>query len=287
MEKGASMGETNTDLRETHIIGHQTREQIVDQQTCPPLALHGILMTGISDAAAPFRLIRRQPRLSQVLVTLGGEGIVWADDAWERCVPGSAYLTPPTQPHGYHALTDTRWKFGWVMYDNQPEGLLFRADRPRLVTVDAQPIADAILGLYRESRGPAEPAVMHHWASLVHRYAERVTGEEAAPSRLGALWEQVDEHLSFPWTVTALADRAGTSGEHLRRLCRTALGRSPMRHVASLRMRRAAALLASEAFTIEAIAAQIGYENAFAFSTAFKRHMGLSPSQYRLQKPPR
>jgi AraC-like DNA-binding protein len=54
-----------------------------------------------------------------------------------------------------------------------------------------------------------------------------------------------------------------------------------MRQVAQLRMPHAAVLLASESYSVEEIAHQVGYENAFAFSTAFKRIMGASPSSYR------
>ena len=54
-----------------------------------------------------------------------------------------------------------------------------------------------------------------------------------------------------------------------------------MRHITFLRMRQAGALLSSEAYTVEAVAQQVGYDNPFSFSTAFKRETGLSPSQYR------
>jgi transcriptional regulator GlxA family with amidase domain len=132
--------------------------------------------------------------------------------------------------------------------------------------------------------GVAEPALLHQWAHLAHAYAQRILEPDTAggaDSRLRALWERVDAHLPHPWTVDELAHAAGTSGEHLRRLCRSQIGRSPMRHVAFLRMRRAAALLSTQSYTVEAVAQQVGYENPFAFSTAFKRHFGLSPSDYR------
>jgi AraC-like DNA-binding protein len=54
-----------------------------------------------------------------------------------------------------------------------------------------------------------------------------------------------------------------------------------MRYVTLLRMRHAAALLASDSYSVEDVARQVGYENAFAFSTAFKRLMGDSPTGYR------
>jgi AraC-like DNA-binding protein len=54
-----------------------------------------------------------------------------------------------------------------------------------------------------------------------------------------------------------------------------------MKQVAMLRMRHAAVLLAHDAYSVEAVAGRVGYDNPYAFSTAFKRYMGVPPSRYR------
>ena len=82
-----------------------------------------------------------------------------------------------------------------------------------------------------------------------------------------------------------MARRAHCSGEHLRRLCRKQLGRSPMQHVTYLRFRHAANLLTETDLKLEAIAAEIGYANAFVFSNSFKKWTGRRPSDYRTKAP--
>jgi transcriptional regulator GlxA family with amidase domain len=129
--------------------------------------------------------------------------------------------------------------------------------------------------------GVSDPSVMEDWARLVHVQAQRIAGAAGIDPRLARLWEAVAADLAFPWTIDALAERAGTSGEHLRRLCQRQMNRSPLRHVTYLRMRYAASLLASDSYTVEAVAEQVGYNNPFAFSTAFKRSLGVSPAGYR------
>ena len=91
-------------------------------------------------------------------------------------------------------------------------------------------------------------------------------------------------NLAHPWTLAQLADSAAMSAEHLRRLCRRQTGRGPMHQVTFLRMRRAATLLESTRHKVRAIARTVGYDNPFAFSTAFKRHLGASPAAYRHQR---
>jgi AraC-like DNA-binding protein len=48
-----------------------------------------------------------------------------------------------------------------------------------------------------------------------------------------------------------------------------------------LRMLRAEEVLRNTNYALKSIAPNIGYANAFAFSSAFKRHAGTSPKQYR------
>ncbi len=53
-----------------------------------------------------------------------------------------------------------------------------------------------------------------------------------------------------------------------------------MAHLTWLRMKRAALLLERTDQKISSIAEDVGYQNAFAFSTAFKRVMGTAPHTF-------
>ncbi len=85
--------------------------------------------------------------------------------------------------------------------------------------------------------------------------------------------------LLFPSGHAAIA---GVSEEHLRRICQSSLGRSPMKQLLMLRMEQAAHLLTISDHTVEAVGRAVGYENPFAFSNMFKRIMGRRPSAYRI-----
>ena len=268
----------NTDLRETHMLGAQTREWLISAALCPALVPHGILLAGVSDAGPGFRFVRPAPRWNQLLVCTAGRGWVWAGGEWLCCEAGAAYLTPAGALHAYQAAPDARWEVCWVQ---SGDDWLRRADAPALSLVDAGPLASALAGLRREVTDAADPSLLPPWAFLVAAYARRLVRPDAGDARLHRLWKAVSADLAGLWTVEAMAALAGVSGEHLRRLCRLHQGRSPMSHVAALRMRQAMALLASESYTIETVALQVGYDSPFAFSAAFKRHQGVSPSEYR------
>ena len=277
------------DLREMHIVGDDTPEKIISPKVSPLMRSLHIGLCGVSDAGAGFSMVRHNPPYGHVVACYSGEGDVWVDGAWQRCTPGHAYLTGPNQPHAYRTIDGTRWGFAWIWWHPSTTGEppLIDVPEPTFVRADPEYLRLAVLGLYRESIGAGQPTVLDHWVELVHAYAARL-GRGARRRRssrnLMPLWERVDTNLSYPWTLAELADAAAMSAEHLRRLCRQQTGRGPMHHVAFLRMRRAATLLESTRQKVRAVARAVGYDNAFAFSTAFKRLLGVSPDAYRKRR---
>jgi transcriptional regulator GlxA family with amidase domain len=81
--------------------------------------------------------------------------------------------------------------------------------------------------------------------------------------------------------LPTLAARCAVSAEHLRRICRRELGRTPMEHLTYIRVQRAQELLENSDGKLEAIAAQVGYHSGTVFARAFIRCVGLTPSQFR------
>lgn len=278
------MVENNMNLRETHIIGEQTREYIVGEQARSALERYHVVLTGTSYAQAPFSFVRHHPAISQILVSLAGTGEVLVDGEWRDCGPGQIYITPASTLHAYRALVDEEWKVCWVIYHDERSAFsIIPIERPLLLTLDALELAIAIDGLYHESLDRAESLLLTQWAHLIDVYAQRIIRQKSEDRRLFPLWKQVDTRLAHSWNNQELAALAGMSSEHLRRLCQQQHGCSPMRHITALRMQRAMALLISESASIEAISLRVGYENPFAFSTAFKNYTGVAPLLYRRQ----
>ena len=58
-------------------------------------------------------------------------------------------------------------------------------------------------------------------------------------------------------------------------------GQPPLTYLTGWRMTLAADLLRDTDATIATVARTVGYEDAFAFSVAFKRARGVSPSVWR------
>jgi AraC-like DNA-binding protein len=83
------------------------------------------------------------------------------------------------------------------------------------------------------------------------------------------------------WTVAELAAGAAVSRSLLDDRFRQILGRSPIRYLTEWRMHLAEELLVTTDLTVAAVARRVGYDSEEAFSRAFKRARGQSPSHWR------
>ena len=201
---------------------------------------------------------------------------------WRRCEAGTVLLTARHTVNAFRAVAEARWRFAWIHYDDARSGSPF-VSAPAAAFTDADPalLAASLSSLHAEWIGLNEPAMIDHLAQLVYLCGLRLARATQMDSRLFRLWTEVDANLDRHWTLARLARTAGLSAEHLRRLGQQHFGRSPIRHVAHLRMLRAAARLRLSDEKVETIATEVGYGSLFSFSTAFKKCTGSSPSEYR------
>ncbi|MCZ7431150.1 AraC family transcriptional regulator [Streptomyces sp. WMMC1477] len=87
------------------------------------------------------------------------------------------------------------------------------------------------------------------------------------------------------WTVGGLAAAVGVSRAALARRFGELVGEPPMAYLTGWRMDLAADLLREPGATVGSVARRVGYANAFALSSAFKRHRGVTPSAHRSGTP--
>jgi AraC family transcriptional regulator len=87
--------------------------------------------------------------------------------------------------------------------------------------------------------------------------------------------------LSVSVSLAQLAEIAGLSRFQLLRAAKLIWGETPLRRLTRLRMELAQRLLRRGNLSIIEIAFECSYGDPAHFATAFKRHVGVPPSQYR------
>ena len=94
----------------------------------------------------------------------------------------------------------------------------------------------------------------------------------------------LDTHFTDPGLrMEHLAVRAGSSVSWFRKRFTAVFGTSPCAYLMNLRLSHAKSLLAADELSVGGIAAACGYSDVYAFSAAFKKYTGISPSAYRKQ----
>jgi AraC-like DNA-binding protein len=86
---------------------------------------------------------------------------------------------------------------------------------------------------------------------------------------------------AYPWTLATLASETGASRASLARRFHDLVGEPPMTFLKHWRMAMAADLLCQPDETVGSVAEKVGYATPYAFSAAFKRVRGLSPTRHR------
>ena len=85
------------------------------------------------------------------------------------------------------------------------------------------------------------------------------------------------------WTLDTLAQHAGLSRTSLAERFRESMGNTPLNYLRTVRMQKAMAALSESERSLEQIAREVGYTDAFSFSKVFKRTVGLAPRDFRRQ----
>ena len=83
------------------------------------------------------------------------------------------------------------------------------------------------------------------------------------------------------WTIEKLAKDVGLSRSVLAQRFTHLVGMPPMQYLAKWRMQIASGLLSDGSANVATVAAEIGYASEAAFSRAFKKMVGISPSDWR------
>ena len=110
--------------------------------------------------------------------------------------------------------------------------------------------------------------------------ARRVQTEDAI---IGTCQEWIAERYAEPNPVAGMIALSGLTERTFKRRFRAATGMSPLDYVHTVRIEESKQLLETTATSIEAIAQEVGYEDASFFRRLFRREVGVSPGQYRRQ----
>jgi AraC-like DNA-binding protein len=198
---------------------------------------------------------------------------------------GEVRLGDPDQPPDYRALV------GYCVLGS-PDAALLLSLLPTIIRVRGDRRLTTLVELVgEEARGqrPGKDIVLSHLLEVLFIEALRSTAAMGASpgllrgladDRISAALRQIHGAPGQNWTVERLAREAALSRSTFFERFQRTVGVAPMEYLTAWRMALAKDLLGRGGTTITHVAERTGYSSSSTFSTAFKRHAGLSPAQY-------
>ncbi|WP_343730284.1 AraC family transcriptional regulator [Duganella sp.] len=179
---------------------------------------------------------------------------------------------------------------GHCAFDS-PDAALLVSLLPQLIHIRGEQRLGTLVQLVREesrAQRPGRALVLSHLLEVLLIEALRCSAVTAASpgllrgladERLALALRRMHEDTARPWTVAQLAREAALSRSAFFERFSSAVGVAPMAYLLRWRMARAKQLLRQRA-SVAAVAEQVGYGSASAFSVAFTRYAGMPPTRY-------
>lgn len=196
-----------------------------------------------------------------------------------------------------HRPTDLRLLVGHCHFGS-PDASLLVSLLPQRVHIRGDHRLTMLVKLVGEetrARRPARDMVLERLLEVLLIEALRSTaGTTASPglvrgladARLANALRAMHERPEHRWTIDELAREGALSRSAFFERFNRALGVAPMEYLLAWRMALAKDLLRRDGLTVAVVAERVGYSSASTFSVAFSRHVGIPPSQFKLENAP-
>lgn len=113
------------------------------------------------------------------------------------------------------------------------------------------------------------------------QFSPALRAQDTAPGRISGLQQWILDHLDQSLDVETLASRVAMSPRHFARRFLDETGMTPAAFVAAARVDGARHALAAGHEQIDVVAARFGFGSAERLRRTFRRHLAVTPSQFR------
>jgi AraC-like DNA-binding protein len=238
--------------------------------------------------------LRRWDTYSLVYVK-SGRAVFHSQAASSRAVgAGDLILMFPRHAYRYAIAPQTPWSEIFVQFDGPAFDLWLKGGllSPHVPVWHLDPVAvwwGRLEAVVAPACNPGDDTALHRVGLLQAFLADAWTAAHrpglgpADRDWLAAARSLLGRDLAAYPDWVDLSRQLGLSHERFRKRFRELAGSSPAKFRAARRIEWAAALLESDARTVENIARTCGYHDKFHFMKRFKAATGLTPAQHRLR----
>jgi len=233
-----------------------------------------------------------------LVFTISGKGHLKAGLRDYELTPDNIALVAPGTLTDFSGSEHSSWNFYWVVFqcaDNWRPYLQWPQSGPGVCQLEGAsesfaPVERNLSQLYNNyvESGPLKMELDHNLLEqLLLRCAAclpRESNRKMDP-RVHVARAYIDEHYTADIVLADVAAASNISSSRLSGLFKKETGSSVMAYRNELRLVKAAQLLLHSNLRIADIGDRVGYSEQAFFSRFFRKHLGMSPRQYRTHIP--
>jgi len=208
------------------------------------------------------------------------------------------FILPKKTEHAYGSNANNPWTIYWIHFDGEKASFFANGfDVPTNISPNSNSRIEDRLRIFEEmfltlKKGYSKYNLYYTITSLFYFLGSiKFLGEYRESSTQDKQKDIIDDVIHFmhenierKLTLKDLASNAGLSASHLSAVFQKRTGYSPLRYFIHLKIQEACHYLDFTDLKINQICFKFGFEDPFYFSRIFTKTMGISPTEYRLEK---
>ncbi len=210
---------------------------------------------------------------------------------------GDYFLIPPEIETYYKADLHTPWNYGWIAFNGAKASMYLEymnldsrckltghyENSEKIISLIEQMLnARNLTNANELKRESLLYAVLSEFAEEAQTSYEN-RQEYPQNIYIEHILHYIEDNYKNKIKISELAEEVGLTRTYLSTMFSEQIGTGIKDYIINLRLEKAEELLKHSDLSIQSVALQTGYEDALAFSKAFKKKFNLSPSEYRKQ----
>ena len=216
------------------------------------------------------------------LYTLSGEGVCKSGTEEVELKVGSLLFVPPGAVHEYRMKTDV-WETCYITFNGNGVVDFFKNDTVVCNIPESFGFYEKYKKIYEYKQNPKyfkETSIETY--KLIINIRELINNEFSSEKKINIVEKAIkymEKNRAFD--LAAVSENMGISKEHFCRIFKQYTGYRPSEYMNILKIQKAKTLIRETDKSIGEIAVEAGFESQSYFGMLFKKHMGMTPKEYK------
>ena len=224
--------------------------------------------------------------------TFGGKGELLYEGKSYTLEPGEGFLIDCRKPHRYRAVSGVGWSYHIIHFDGFAMRDYFSQIEQGKSVKFAFPsesqfcsVLERLFGVNAEMRSRNEMLSSCILTNMLTEIMLTLPAWDSGeiPRKIREIRDYIEENFAEDIHLEKISDRFFISKYYLCHEFKKHIGRSPNEHLITVRLNKAKGLLHFADLRISEISDMTGFASLNHFFYTFKKHEGISPSEYRKQ----